>query len=127
MAVRANGDRRPWCDMIPVVPFEMMKPDGGPWGYVVQGDRLRVRPSVKMSFQRCRDAEGNLLPEDQWTWVEFFHNDGDWTVRFERWDGDANDDGAIHDRLFGLNPSLLSREPINAGDERTPAPNPDVT
>lgn len=71
LGVRANGDRRPWRQVIPV------RPSGTPenskrhsWQYTVHGDTLEVSPSVKVS-------EGEPM-------VEIFHNEGLWRVRFER-------------------------------------------
>lgn len=125
VCVRENGDRAPWRDMIPVAPFGAIPPGRYAWGYEVNGDRLRVRPSVKMSWQRCRDDAGELLPEEQWTWVEFFHNEGDWTVAFERWTSDATDDAAIYDRMLELNRALLTRSSQDVRPENpSPAPKP---
>lgn len=114
VCVRENGDRRPWADSIPV------RPTGAPeipgtisWEFTVHGDgRLEMKPSVKMSHALSYTDEVPPKP----IWTEYFHNDGQWWVKFERWvrrsdfeneNGGDVDHSAIWARMKDLNPILV--------------------
>jgi hypothetical protein len=109
---RANGDRKPWIDSIPVRPMDSPELPGTiSWEYRDKGERLDMRPSVKMS-EVCGHTE-DTPPKP--IWREFFHNDGQWSVLFIRWkprrgyvsDGSGVDFEGIRAQLKTLNAHRL--------------------
>lgn len=99
LAVRANGDQRPWRTAIPVRPLGTpANPKAMTWEYEIRGDEIEVRPSVKIGDN-----------------PERFHNEGLWRVKFERftpsaeiiWNDGIGDHGQ-RARFIELNPGDFS-------------------
>ena len=132
VCVQEAGKRLPWRDHVPIARGGVKPPGytGQCWSYVERpGGWLDCSPSVKMMYQEKWNREtGELLPESRWHWVEFFHNAGAWSVRFERWAGEPNDGAGIRNRMLELNAGLLTRgavadpEPARPGSVLDPAP-----
>lgn len=131
VCVKANGDRRPWADSIPVRPAGTPEIPGTiSWEFAVHGDgRLEMKPSVKMSH--ALSYTNDVPPQPIWT--EYFHNDGLWWIPFERWvrrpefeneNGGDVDHSAIWERMKELNPALLTREHVFLHDAEADAPPP---
>jgi hypothetical protein len=109
VCVRTNGDRAPWIDGIPVRPEGTPEiPDRTTWEFRPDGELLQVHPSVRMSYVESYTDDVPPKP----IWKEFFHNDGQWAVRFERWAG--GDSGEIYARMKQLNAALLDPVPVSA-------------
>lgn len=107
VCVRENGDRQPWTSHIPIVAKVAPLPNGYTedhvWRYEEKGEWLDVKPSVKMSYDVRERHEGPPV------WREYFHNAGEWGVKFERWPGESNDGAGIWQRMCELNRALLDR------------------
>lgn len=114
VAVRANGDRKPWADSIPVRPAGSPEVPGTiTWEFKVNHAELDMKPSVRMCH--ALSYTNDVPPKPIWT--EFFHNEGQWRVIFVRWtkrpdftqeNGGDVDHTAIWQRMKELNPTLLS-------------------
>ncbi len=109
ICVRANGDRKPWADSIPVRPTRTpVVPGWSTWEFLIDADVLWMRPSVKMSHVTGYTTDVPPKPIER----EFFHNEGLWGVRFVRWtrraefvdNGGGCDFEGIHAKLRELNP-----------------------
>lgn len=72
--VRYHPEGKPvFTDCLPVYPDGAAKPASIAWKYKVEGDILRVSPSVRVS---TTDEQGQPR--------QLFHNEGEWTVKFRR-------------------------------------------
>lgn len=75
------GSRTPFIQRLPVRAAGTVKGQEPQWEYMVEGNMLRVRPSVRVSTTAPEGEEPNVVMVEP----ELFHNAGEWVIPFVRW------------------------------------------